>query len=272
MSSKNDSKSPYTRPSSKVPDQPEACYDLIIDEITAQPTNALHIPSMRIDTYLFEVEELGKTALNHLKALKTFGFSKETAHKAIMQSRAAQHADILFKQKLRTETTDRDLWTQRAPEAKELRSKMVKILKLVCMKEPRHIKRIISFNKSKAMDGVLKDLTDLALFGRALPLEDSPVIFDTHIWDEADALITELRDLKKLAIVERSRATNYKTIRDQCISLLRATEVEIRNWIDVAFQDSPEVRKEFNSPYARQQYLKKKRLKTVGVDGKERLA
>ncbi|MGL1904317.1 MAG: hypothetical protein OCC49_19440 [Fibrobacterales bacterium] len=49
-------------------------------------------PSMRIDTYLFEVEELGKSALDHLKALKIFGFAKATTHKAIIQSRPAQHA------------------------------------------------------------------------------------------------------------------------------------------------------------------------------------
>ncbi|MGL1934178.1 MAG: hypothetical protein OCD01_04130 [Fibrobacterales bacterium] len=82
------------------------------------------------------------------------------------------------------------------------------------------------------MDGVLKNIVELALLGRAFPL-----------------------------------ATDYKTIRDQCISLLRTTEREIRNWIDGAFQDSPEVRKEFNSQYARLQYLKKKRLKAVGVEG-----
>ncbi|MGL1904316.1 MAG: hypothetical protein OCC49_19435 [Fibrobacterales bacterium] len=105
--------------------------------------------------------------------------------------------------------------------------------------------------------------------------ENSPVIFNENLWDEADALVTELRELNTLALAERARATDPKNIRDQALTPLRQSEVEIKGWVDVAFQDSPEIRKEFNRTYGRRQYLKNKYKKAIETEvrgQKERLA
>ncbi|MGL1936108.1 MAG: hypothetical protein OCD01_13855 [Fibrobacterales bacterium] len=258
MTTKPHSTNPYLLPSNKIPDKPEACYALIIDEIITQPTVNLYSPGMRLKEYFFEGEQLGIEALKYLKKLSAYGFTKEVAHKALLRARAAIYADNQFRYSLTTDTHSRSTWSERSSEAIALRSKLVRILKLVCMKQPEKIKQLVALNRSKKINEVLKDLASVTSLGRALPLASSPVTFDQSLFDEADILVAELFDLHTAAQTERRSATDQRIIRDQAITLLNESVSEIKGWSYVAFQDSPTIRKKFRSKYARNQYLKRK--------------
>lgn len=217
------------------------------------PQNEVKTPTMPVDIYLQEAEDLYHWAGDDQAKLATVGITIEQITEIPVRAGACREAQSLWIKESRSQ----DEWNEKAPIAYALRDELLHNFRYAFRNKSSLISRVNEIDEGTGHDDMVQDLNDLAVLGQKNTSELEAIGFDLTKLDTAATLSDEMADLLAITNGNKTGGTDSKFLRDQAYTYLKSLVDEIREAGKFLFWKDERRLKGYASNYWRKQNASK---------------
>lgn len=226
-------------------------YNELIDVITAIPPEEVQVPSIPVDVFLQEAENLYHWSLDDADALKVVGISKAKINSLPVRAGAGREAQSLWNKDFRSQQEAQKLWAKQAPLAYELRNDLLQTMRFAYRKMPDLLSRVSAITEGTGHADLFQDLNDIAVLGREYPEPLTSISFELTQLDKSATFADELANLLGEANGDKADQSESKVIRDKAYTYLKELVDEIREAGKYVFRKDKNRLKGYSSQYRR---------------------
>ncbi len=222
-----------------------------LDVLNAIPNDAIQTPSLPVDIFLQEAENLYHWSLDDKDHMAVVGITEEQIHDLPVRAGALREAQSLwFKQRYSREEAQK-LWSEKSPLAYALRDELLHAFRYAFRNEPALSSRVSKLSEGYSHSDMIQDLNDLAVLGRENSELLSTIGFNPDQLQQAAQQADEMADLLALTNGDREEHTEAKLIRDRAYTHLKELVSEIREAGKYLFWKDEQRLKGYSSNYWR---------------------
>ncbi|MFB6317298.1 hypothetical protein [Saccharicrinis sp. FJH54] len=203
-------------------------YNAKLDAIKAIPNDLVQIPSLPVDVFLQETENLYHWSLRDAEKLIGVGITQDMIDDLPVRAGALRQAQSLwFKDRYSQEEAQKE-WADKSPGAYELRDELLHDFRYAYREDAALLGRISEIADGSGHADMIQDLSNLATLGKANtgPLE--AIGYDMSKLDIADQTAESMADILATANGDKAEQNETKLIRDKAYTLLKERVDEIR--------------------------------------------
>ena len=204
-------------------------YNATIETIRAIPDEKTSEPSMPVDTYLQESENLAKWSLMDAELLATIGITQAMLNDLPVRAGALREAQSIWFKDRNSQLEAQRQWAEAAPEAFAMRDQLLHDFRYAYRNDAAILARVAEIAEGDSNADMIQDLNDLSLLGKSNtgPLE--AINFSPEKLEVAANASDELANILALANGDKSLQSESKVIRDKAYTHLKELVDEIRN-------------------------------------------
>ena len=207
-------------------------YDAKLATLKAMNPDDVKGPNMPVDVFLQEASDLRIVAEGDRAQLEGAGLDWATygADLAVREGALRQAQSIWVKNRYIQEDAQR-VWSERSPDAYELRNDLIHDLRFAFRKESHLLSRVNEVATGNGHADMIQDLNDLSVIGGgdAAATALAKINFDTTKLANAATMAEEMANLLSMATGGLSEQTESKDIRDRAFTHLMEAVTEIRD-------------------------------------------
>ena len=235
----------------------ESDYLEIIDEIQAIVPEKTITPTMPVDVFVQEAEDLYHWCQDDQAALTRAGLDGMMVNKLPVRAGACRESQSRWIKERNTRQQAEQDWKDKAPLAFELRDRLLHAFRYAFRNHEGLLSRVEEIAQGDSNSDMVQDLNDLAVLGKANLDLLAAVGFDAALLDEAALTSDEMGDLLGATNGERKQDSEAMIIRDQAFTYLKGSMDEIRNCGKYVFWKNPDRLEGYLSNYWKRQNAEK---------------
>jgi len=237
-------------------------YNAKLDTIKAIPDGEINEPSMPVDVFLQEAEDLYHWSLDDAEQLAVVGITAEMISDLPVRAGACREAQSIWNKDYRSQQEAQKAWAIQAPLAYAFRNDLLQSLRFAYRKDESLLSRVRAITDGNGHADMIQDLNDLAVLGRENPDPLTAIGFDLSQLDLAATRADELADLLAEANGDKADPNESKVIRDKAYAHLKVLVDEIREAGKYAFRNDKNRLKGYSSQYWKKQNRQKSEADT----------
>lgn len=227
-------------------------YNAKIGEILAIPDKDVFEPTIPVDVFLQESENLGKWAMMDLAPLAAVGITDvKIADMAVRTGALREAQSVWFKDRNAQLDAQRE-WGIQSPLAFGLRDELVHTFRYAFRNEASLIARVTAIAEGNTNSDMIQDLNDLSVLGKNNTELLQNIGFDLSKLDAAAEASAAMAELLAAANGDKSVQNETKMIRDKAFVYLKQLVDEIRDAGKYVFWKNEKRLKGYRSEYLRQ--------------------
>ncbi len=189
----------------------------------------IRIPTIPIDVFLQEAENLSVIAVEDKKALTDSGLDwKMYGEDLPVRAGALRYAQSLWMKDRYTQEEAQKEWKERSPQAYEERNDLLASFRFAFRRRPDLLGRVREVTDGTGHADMIQDLSDLATLGQAGAEELKAINFDIDRLTQGAALADELAVVLARANGEEADNSGSKELRDSAYAHLKDAVDEVR--------------------------------------------
>jgi hypothetical protein len=233
-------------------------YNAKLDVIQSIPDEEVQTPTIPVDVFLQEAENLHHWSLDDFDALKVVGISKEMINDLPVRAGACREAQSVWNKDYRSQQKAQKEWAKQSPEAYDFRNDLLASLRFAYRKDDALLSRVSAITDGGGHADMIQDLNDIAVLGRENPDPLTAIGFDLTQLDLAATRADELANLLAEANGDKADPNYSKTIRDKAYTHLKTLVDEVREAGKYVFRNNKNRLKGYSSTYWKKQNRSKK--------------
>jgi len=203
-------------------------YTAKLDVIKAIPNDQIQVPSIPVDVFLQEAENLYHWSNDDAAALKGVGITQEMIDDLPVRAGALREAQSLwFKDRYSQEEAQKE-WGLQSPAAYDLRDELLHDFRFAFRKDPMLLGRVSEITDGTGPEDMIQDLNDLSVLGKANPEPLAAIGFDATKLETAAQTADAMADLLATANGDKAEHNESKMIRDKAYTHLKELVDEVR--------------------------------------------
>jgi predicted RNA-binding protein Jag len=199
-----------------------------LDEINSIPDKEIQQPSMPVDVFLQEAEDLYKWSINDAEKLKIVGISGKMLKDLLISTGACREAESIWNKDFRSQLEVQKQWNEAAPAAYELRSDLLAAMSYAYRNDEKLMGRVKAIREGYGHADMIQDLNDIAVLGRENATLLTAIGFDLAQLEVAAKQADQLAGLLADVNGSKNEKIKSKIIRDKAYMLLKKLVDEIR--------------------------------------------
>lgn len=233
-------------------------YNAKLAEIQAIPTDEVKEPSIPIDVFLQEAENLYHWSKDDSEALKVVGITAAMIKELPVRAGACREAQSIWNKDFRSQQEAQIQWAEQSPLAYDLRDDLLQTLRFAYRKDPALLGRVSAITDGSGHADMIQDLNDIAVLGSAYPDPLTAIAFDMAQLELAATRADEMADLLAEANGDKADQNESKVIRDKAYTHMKALVDEVREAGKYVFRNNKNRVKGYSSQYWKKQNRPKK--------------
>lgn len=226
-------------------------YNARLTDIQAIPDAEVKEPSIPVDVFLQEAENLHHWSLDDATALQVVGITTEMIDDLPVRAGACREAQSIWNKDYRSQQEAQEKWGKQAPEAYDFRNDLLASLRFAYRKDEALLNRVSAITEGNGHADMIQDLNDISVLGRENPDPLTNIGFDLAQLDLAATRADELADLLAEANGDKADQNDSKVIRDKAYTYLKVLVDEIREAGKYVFRKDKNRLKGYSSHYRR---------------------
>ena len=231
-------------------------YNAKLEAFTAIPDEKVQTPTVPVDVFLQEAENLHHWSLDDFNALKVVGITLEMINDLPVRAGACREAQSVWNKDYRSQQEAQKEWAEQSPEAYEFRNDLLASLRFAYRNDDALLSRVSAITDGSGHADMIQDLNDIAVLGRENPDPLTAIGFDLTQFDLAATRADELADLLAEANGDKADPNKSKIIRDKAYTYLKDLVDEIREAGKYVFRNNKNRLKGYSSEYWRKLHRK----------------
>lgn len=227
-------------------------YNAKIADILAIPDKDAGEPTMPVDVYLQEAENLSKWSLMDAALLATVGITAEMIGELSLRAGALREAQSVWFKDRNSQLEAQRLWTEQSPVAFDLRDELVHAFRYAYRNDTALSARVSEIAEGGSNSDMIQDLNDLAVLGKNNPAPLQAIGFVMDKLDVAAETSNRMAELLAAANGDKSLQNETKMIRDKAFTFLKKQVDEIRAAGKYVFWKNEKRLQGYGSEYLRQ--------------------
>lgn len=220
-----------------------------LDVLQAIPNDDVLTPTIPVDVFLQEAENLYHWCLTDKAELTTVGVSEAQINDLPVRAGALREAQSLwFKQRYSQEEAQRE-WGEKSPFGYDLRDELLHVFRYAYRDDSSILNRVTSAAEGSGHADMIQDLNDMAVLGRENAEALTAIGFDLTKLDTAATMADELADLLATANGDKEEHSEAKMIRDKAYTHLKELVDDVRLAGKYLFWKNPQRLKGYSSRY-----------------------
>ncbi|HCY41081.1 MAG TPA: hypothetical protein DHV48_06955 [Prolixibacteraceae bacterium] len=224
-------------------------YNELLPVIRAIKPNQVLIPSMPIDVFVQEAENLFHWCLDDMQELTRVGLLWDVVISLPARSGACREAQSLWIKERNTSQEAESNWKVEAPAAFDLRDELLHQFRFAFRNNEGLLARVDEIAQGNTNADMVQDLNDLAVLGKANTALLTVIGFDPTLLDRAADVADRMGDLLGATNGERKSVSEAMQLRDKAYTYLKLAVDEIRECGKFVFWRNPDRLKGYISDY-----------------------
>jgi hypothetical protein len=224
-------------------------YNAKLDVIQSIPDEEVQTPTIPVDVYLQESENLHHWSIADAVKLATAGITQEMLDDIPVRAGALRESESLWFRDRYTQQQAQKEWLVRSPDAYDMRNQLLHTFRFAFRKDPVLLSRVSDIADGSGHADMIQDLNDLAVLGKANSELLTTIGFDLSLLDTAASVADELADLLAAANGDKVEKNASKTIRDKAYTHLKELVDEVRAAGKYLFWRNPNRLKGYTSEF-----------------------
>jgi len=237
-----------------------------LDNIKAITSEQIQTPSLPVNVYLQESEDLFHWTLDDIPLLITAGMSEEKRLDLDVRTGACREAQSLWNKDRRSTKEAEKQWIALAPVAYDLRDELIHKFRFAFRNDPKLLGRVSEIAEGTGHSDMIQDLNDLAVLGKENTDLLAPIGFDRVLLTTAAETSANCADVLAIANGSKQKGNETKVIRDQAYTYLKQSVDEFRAAGKYLFWKNPERLQGYSSDYWRRKNASKSKEETSQVE------
>ncbi|HZJ35832.1 MAG TPA: hypothetical protein VFD29_04330 [Gillisia sp.] len=233
-------------------------YNAKLAEIMAIPVEEVQEPTLPVDVFLQEAENLHHWGMDDADALKVVGITMAMIKDLPVRAGACRESQSIWNKDYRSQQEAQKLWAEQSPLAYDLRNDLLQTMRFAYRKDPVLLSRVSAITDGSGHADMIQDLNDIAVLGRENTEPLAAIAFDITQLELAATRADELADLLAEANGDKADHNESKVIRDKAYTHLKKLVDEIREAGKYVFRNDKNRVKGYSSQYWRKLYRKNK--------------
>jgi len=226
-----------------------ADYNELLPEIQAITPEKTVAPTMPVDVYVQEAENLYHWSLDDQAALTAAGLSADFITSLPVRAGACREAQSLWIKERNTYQKAEKDWNELAPATFDLRDQMVHSFRYAFRNQDGLLGRVEEIALGDTNSDMVQDLNDLSALGKANIDLLRAIGFDLALLDKAALVSDQMGDLLGATNGERESDSEAMIIRDKAFTYLKLAMEEIRECGKYVFWRKPDRFDGYTSDY-----------------------
>ena len=226
-------------------------YNARLDTIRAIPDEETNEPSIPVDVFLQEAENLHHWSLDDAAQLAVVGITGEMITDLPVRAGACREAQSIWNKDYRSQQEAQKEWAKQSPVAYDFRNDLLASMRFAYRKDESLLSRVSAITDGNGHADMIQDLNDIAVLGRENPDPLTAIGFDLIQLDLAATRADELADLLAEANGDKADFNESKVIRDKAYTHLKVLVDEIREAGKYVFRNDKSRLKGYSSQYRR---------------------
>ncbi len=206
-------------------------------------------PSIPVGVALQEAENLYHYCQDDQQVLVQAGLNWELVDDLPIRTSVCRVAQSLWMKECDQIEDVQVLWKERSKRAYDLRAELLHYMRFAYRSDEHLSRSIAHINEGNSHSGMIQDLNDLAVVGKANPAPLEAIDMDLIKLDQAASLSAEMADLFARANAEKSNNNEKKIFRDKAYTHLKEAVDEIRDYGKFVFWRDLRKRRHYISQY-----------------------
>ncbi len=203
-------------------------YNVSIDAIRAIADDKAPEPTMPVDVFLQESENLYQWSLMDVVALATIGITSEMLNALPLRAGACREAQSRWFKDRNSQLEAQRLWAEQSPLAYALRDELLHDFRYAYRNDAALLTRVSEIAEGNTHADMIQDLNDLSVLGKNNPAPLQAISFDLGKLDVAAATSDAIANLLAMANGDRASQSETKKIRDKAFAYLKESVDQIR--------------------------------------------
>jgi hypothetical protein len=237
-----------------------------LDKIKAITSEETLNPSLPINAFLQESEDLFHWTLEDLPLLINIGLSEEKRLGLNVRTGACRETQSLWNKDRRTTKEAEKQWLTISPLAYDLRDEMIHKFRFAFRNDPKILGRVSDIAKGTGHPDMIQDLNDLAVLGKKYENLLTPIAFDLTLLDRAAETSANCADVLAIANGSKQKGNEARVLRDQAYTYLKQSVDEFRAAGKYLFWKNEQRLKGYSSDYWRRKNALKSKEETSQVE------
>lgn len=241
-------------------------YNAKLETLQTMSVENVKVPSIPVDVFLQEAENLAKWSLDDIEALKTVGITAAMIKDLPVRAGACREAQSVWNKDFRSQQQAQKEWAEQSPLAYDLRNDLLQSLRFAYRKDSALLNRVAAITDGNGHADMIQDLNDISVLGKANPEPLASISFDLVQLDLAATRADEMADLLAEANGDKADHNESKEIRDRAYTHLKELVDEIRDAGKYVFRSDAHRLNGYFSQYWKKQKQKKREAKIEDAD------
>ncbi len=224
-----------------------------LDVLKAIPNEEVQTPSLPVDVFLQEAENLYQWSMVDQNELAVIGIAVKDLKDLQVRTGALREAQSVWYKELNSQAEAQREWAERSPVAYNLRDELVHTFRFAYRNTPSVLSRVSAIAEGSSHADMIQDLNDLAVLGRANINELDKIGVALTQLDDAATLSDEMADVLAKANGDKGEQSESKDLRDRAYTHLKERVDDIREAGKYLFWRNPNRLKGYVSQYWRKQ-------------------
>jgi hypothetical protein len=204
-------------------------YNAKIETISAIPDDKTLEPTMPVDTFLQEGENLSKWSLMDAEALATIAITIAVLNDLPVRAGALREAQSIWFKDRNSQLEAQREWAAASPEAFAMRDELLHTFRYAYRNDAALMSRVEEIAAGNTNADMIQDLNDLSLLGKNNTALLEAINFDLEKLDDAANASDELANILALANGDKSLQSESKSIRDKAYTHMKELVDQIRD-------------------------------------------
>jgi hypothetical protein len=228
-------------------------YKAKLEAIMAIPDAEVQEPTIPVDVFLQEAENLHHWSMDDAEALKVVGVTMAMIKDLPVRAGACRESQSIWNKDYRSQQEAQKQWAELSPLAYEFVLDLLQGMRFAYRKDSALLSRVSAITEGSGHSDMIQDLNDIAVLGRENLEPLTAIGFDIAQLDLAATRADELADLLAEANGDKADQNESKIIRDKAYTYLKELVDEIRVAGKYVFRNDKNRLKGYISQYWKKQ-------------------
>lgn len=224
-------------------------YNSKLQHIKSIANEDITTPSIPVDIYLQESEDLYHWAMQDIEQLQRAGISVDFLKDLPIRTGACREAQSIWNNSKSTKDDAEKLWKEKAPAAYDLRDELLHTFRFAYRKYDDILNAVSKIAEGFGHADMLQDLNELAKLGLANQQPLQAINFDINKLNIAAQTSDEMANLLGIVNGDRMVTDESMIIRNKAYTYLKLSVDEIRECGKYVFWKNPDRLKGYKSAY-----------------------
>jgi hypothetical protein len=203
-------------------------YNASIDAIRAIADDKALEPTMPVDVFLQEAENLYQWSMMDVAALATIGITSTVINELPVRAGACREAQSRWFKDRNSQLEAQRLWAEQSPLAYALRDELLHAFRYAYRNDTALLARVAEIAEGSTHADMIQDLNDLSVLGNNNPVPLQAIGFDLGKLTQSATTSDAMANLLAMANGDRASQSETKKIRDKAFAYLKESVDQIR--------------------------------------------